>query len=255
LLGGWLAQERGFKFMLVIAAVLYILATILRVGMARRASRSPEARAQKLSLASLKENLGTMFGLVTSGGVLTWVLITDGVRDISFALSFNFMPIYMEEIAHLSLQQIGLMNSIFSLLVMLTTIPGGWLADRKGERVGIVTGFFMIFVALMLFVSTINFWLYCLGWAIAGAGVGLMSPAYQSLISKAVPARLRGTAFGLFSTSLGLVSLPAPALGAQLWERVSPRFPFQITAWVSLLSMIPAWLKFKLNGDERKGDV
>ncbi len=73
-----------------------------------------------------------------------------------------------------------------------------------------------------------------------------MQPAYMSLISKAVPKKVRGTAFGLFSSSLGLVSLPAPWIGGQLWEHVSPRFPFLITVVVSFLSTIPAWLKFKL---------
>jgi hypothetical protein len=78
-----------------------------------------------------------------------------------------------------------------------------------------------------------------------------MSPAYQSLISKAVPDKVRGTAFGLFGTSLGLISLPAPAIGAQLWQSVSPQFPFRITAWAALLAVIPVWLKFKLpNGKE-----
>ena len=71
-------------------------------------------------------------------------------------------------------------------------------------------------------------------------------PAYQSLISKAVPQHLRGTAFGLFSTSLGVISLPAPWIGAQLWDRVSPQFPFTITAIALLLSVIPIWIKFKL---------
>jgi len=71
-------------------------------------------------------------------------------------------------------------------------------------------------------------------------------PAYQSLISKAVPQKLRGMAFGLFSTSLGIVSLPSPWLGAQLWDRVSPQFPFTVTAIALLLSIIPIWLKFKL---------
>jgi hypothetical protein len=52
-------------------------------------------------------------------------------------------------------------------------------------------------------------------------------------------------AFGLFSTSLGLVSLPAPWIGAQMWDRVSPTFPFTITAIVILLSVIPIWIKFK----------
>jgi MFS family permease len=73
-----------------------------------------------------------------------------------------------------------------------------------------------------------------------------MTPAYQSLISKAVPKKVRGTAFGLFSSSLGLVSLPAPWIGGELWEKVSPRFPFMITVVVSFLSVIPAWLKFRL---------
>jgi hypothetical protein len=68
----------------------------------------------------------------------------------------------------------------------------------------------------------------------------------RSLISKAVPEKMRGTAFGLFHTSLGVISLPAPWIGAQLWERVSPRFPFSLTAWIGLLTVIPVWYKFKL---------
>ncbi len=77
-------------------------------------------------------------------------------------------------------------------------------------------------------------------------GAGISAPAYQSLISKAVPQKFRGMAFGLFSTSLGLISLPAPWIGAQLWDRVGPRFPFTVTAIVLFLSVIPIWLKFKL---------
>jgi hypothetical protein len=57
----------------------------------------------------------------------------------------------------------------------------------------------------------------------------------------------------LFSTSLGLVSLPAPAIGAQLWQRVGPQFPFRITAWAALLAVIPVWLKFKLPKGKEDG--
>ena len=93
-----------------------------------------------------------------------------------------------------------------------------------------------------------------LGWVIAGVASGLASPAYQSLISKAVPARLRGVAFGLFSTSLGLVSLPAPWIGGFLWEKVNPQFPFLLTALASLVVILPVWLKFKVerNLDEEE---
>jgi MFS family permease len=181
-----------------------------------------------------------------SGGVITWVLITDGIRDISYSLSGNLMPVYLEQIGGMSFQQIGWLGSIFSVCMMLVTMPAGWLADKKGERLGIVVGFLMEFMAMFTFMQVQGFPGYAVVWALFGLGVGMMSPAYNSLISKAVPEKLRGTAFGLFGTSLGFVSLPAPWAGAQMWERFSPRLPFYVTGLAALGSVLPAWLKFKL---------
>jgi MFS family permease len=247
-LGGWLVDMYGFKKMLMVAAGLYLIATVMRVSMAREAARNGEAKPQKLSFDSLKKNLGTMLGLLVAGGVITWVLITDGVRDISFGLSMNFLPVFMQDYGGLNFRQIGLMNSVFGLFMMISTIPAGWLADKKGERVNIVSGFILIGVALglLVYMPTTNPWLYATGWGIAGMGVGVMTPAYQSLISKAVPKKVRGTAFGLFSSSLGLVSLPAPWIGGQMWEKWGPRSPFIVTIVVSFLATIPAWFKFRL---------
>lgn len=250
-LGGWLADTYGFQFMLACAAVLYTVATVIRIGMARTAARGVEANPQKLALSGLKSSLGIMVGMLLGGGILTWILVTDGVRDIAYALSFNLLPLYLDEVGGLSIQQIGWLESFFGIAMMLVTVPAGWLADKKGERVGIALGFAMQFVAIMTFIRVTNFRGYAASWLLLGVGVGLMSPAYNSLISKAVPEKLRGTAFGLFSTSLGVVSLPAPAIGAQLWQRIGPRAPFTITGLLSLLVVVPVWLKFKLaNGGE-----
>jgi MFS family permease len=248
-LGGWLADRYGFKMMLVVAGCFYTLATVIRVGMARVAARGQEANPQRLSVSSLRSNLGLMTGLVLAGGLITWILVTDGVRDMAFTMSFTLMPLYLEEVGGMSIQQIGWLNSIFGVFMMAITIPAGWLADKKGERLAIGVGFLLQFLALVLFVKVDGFWGYGTAWALLGLGVGMMSPAYQSLVSKAVPENVRGTAFGLFSTSLGVVSLPAPMIGAQLWERVSPRFPFILTAWAALLTILPVWRKFKLSPD------
>ncbi len=254
-LGGYLADAYGFRIMFGAAWVLYFLATMIRVSMARTAARGHEANPRKLTMENLRTNLSAMLGLLLSGGLITWVLITDGIRDISYSLSGNLMPVYLEQIGGMSFQQIGWLGSIFSVCMMLVTMPAGWLADKKGERLGIILGFFMQFVAMFAFMQARGFLGYAGVWAIFGLGIGMMSPAYNSLISKAVPEKLRGTAFGLFGTSLGLVSLPAPWAGAQLWERVSPRMPFYITGLAALGSMLPAWLKFKLpkNGNPQVG--
>ncbi len=250
--GGFLVEAMGFKGMLMVAAGLYFIATLIRIGMARDAARTSEAKPAKLTFSGLKGNLGAIIGLILSGGLFTWIMITDGIRDIFFNMSFSFMSIYMEDIASLSISQIGIMSGIFGVAMMAVMIPAGWLADKVGERVNIAAGFLFMFVSIGMIAilpPASAPWLYGLGWVIAGIGVGLVTPAYQSLISKAVPQRLRGVAFGLFSTSLGLVSLPAPMIGGWLWENVNPQFPFYLTAFASLLAIIPVWFKFKVSGD------
>jgi len=246
-LGGWLADNYGFKFMLIWSGLLYTCATIIRVIMARVAARRDEANPDKLSFSSLRLSLGAMLGMILSGGIVTWILITDGIRDIAFNLSFNLYPVYLDDVGGLSFQQIGWLEAIFAIFMMLISMPAGWLADRRGERLVIILGFILQCIALLAFLEMSGFVGYAIAWAIFGLGIGLMSPAYQSVISKAIPENLRGTAFGLFSTSLGVVSLPAPAVGAQIWGRFGPKTPFRITAWLSLLATIPVWRKFRLS--------
>jgi MFS family permease len=123
------------------------------------------------------------------------------------------------------------------------------LADKIGERFNIALSFLLMAVSLGMITvlpPASPVWIYNLGRAIAGVGAGLATPAFQSLISKAVPPHLRGVAFGLFSTSLGLVSLPSPLIGSFLWERVSPQFPFMLTALILLISIVPVLIKFRV---------
>jgi MFS family permease len=70
-LGGYLADAFGFRVMLIVAWLLYLGATIIRVSMSRTAAKEQEAHPQKLSLGNLRSNLGAMIGLLLSGGVIT----------------------------------------------------------------------------------------------------------------------------------------------------------------------------------------
>ena len=153
-----MADVYGFRVMLISSGIIYTFAAMIRIGMARTAARGAEANPDKLSLSSLKGNLGAMGGLLLAGGVMTWILITDGVRDIAFTMSFTLESLYLEEVGGLSMRQIGLLGSVFGIFNMITTIPAGKLADQKGERVAIVGGFFLTFVALLVFLNVNTFW-------------------------------------------------------------------------------------------------
>ena len=82
-LGGWLADTYGFQIMLAVAGGLYLIATIIRVAMARTTAKSKEANPKKLSFSSLKRDLGLIVGMIMAGGLVTWILLTDGVRGRS----------------------------------------------------------------------------------------------------------------------------------------------------------------------------
>ncbi len=254
-LGGFLAGSYGFKLMLLVSAILYGIAAVLRIWMATTMRSPEEAPPQRLTIASLGTNLKTLAGMLVGGGVITWILVTDGVRDIAFRLSGELQPLYLEQIGGLSLEQIGLLGSAFSGAMMFTPMLSGRISDRYGERVPISIGFSLMFLGYLIFLQVYAYAGFIIAWIVFGIGVGLLSPAYMSLITKVVPQKMLGTFSGLFQSSIGLISLPAPWIGAQLWERFSPRLPFSITAAVSILTVIPTWFKFKLPDKSEKANL
>ncbi len=250
-LGGAIAQGLSFRTMYVVAFCFYSTAAVIRIFMARHAGRKKEQgdEATAKPKDGFRKSMAAVFGLLTAGGIITWIFISDGVRDVSFSLTGRLMPIYLESEMGLALVNITTLQSIAAIVAMILTTPANWLSDKKGERVGIVGGFGMAALGWFVFLNSSSFSHLVVSRIISGVGWALTGPAYSSLISKSVPEKLRGTAFGLFSTSLGLISLPAPWIGARLWESVNPIFPFYIPM-VSLLLLLPVmWIKFKLPPD------
>jgi MFS family permease len=247
-LAGFLTLRWGFKPMLLLAAGLYALAALLRVWMARRVPQPPSSQTEgreRLSLRQFAKHLAGFGGLVLGGGILTWVLVTDGVRDVASQLSNDLQPLFFKQVGGLNVEQIGLLGSIFGVATMLTTFLSGWVVDHWSERLAIVAGYILQFCGIVVFLLADSFWGFGASALLVGFGVGMMSPAYNTLVSKVVPENMRGMAFGLFQSSIGLVSLPAPWLGAQLWTRFNPRLPFAISAAAALGVILPVWLKFR----------
>lgn len=253
-LGGFLAGQYGFKFMLFCAALFYTTAAVLRIWMARTMKSAGDAEPRQLTAASFKKSLLLVWGMIISGGVVSWIFVTDGVRDIAFRLSEELQPLYLEQNIGLTLAQIGLLGSFFSVAMMLTPMLSGRISDRYGERVPIAGGFLIVSGAIGVFLLGTAYPAFIVTWALFGIGVGLLSPAYSSLISKVVPSNALGTFTGLFQGSIGFIALPAPLIGAWMWEQYNPRLPFFLTLVLSVVTVIPVWYKFKLP-DKPEGEV
>ena len=245
-LGGLIAGAFGFKWMLAVATLLYATAAGLRIWMATTMkSQAKEQPAQKLEMKSFKSSMVRMLGMLVGGGILTWIFVTDGIADIAFRMTGELQPLYLEQIGGIGVEQIGLIASINAIASMFVPMLSGKLVDKHGERFPLITGFLLIFVAFIIFLQANSFLTFAGSAVVFGLGGGMLGPAYQSLISKVVPANKLGTYSGVFNSSRGFISLPAPWLGAQLWERFSPRTPFIITAMATFLIVIPIYFKFK----------
>ena len=244
-LAGFISQRLGFKPMLLIAFFFYLAATGVRIWMSLNARFTSARKPQKPTFPGFRTEILSMLGLLLSGGVLTWIWITDAINDTSYNLVGQLFPLYLSGIGHLNLEQIGGLNSIWGAASIVASYLGGWLTDRFRERTIIACGFSIIALGLVVMLQAGDIPIFALSMFLYGFGVGGLMPAYDSLISKTVPEEKRGLAFGFFGTSLGILSLPFPWIGAQLWERFSPQVPFWITAAACSFSILLAWNKFK----------
>lgn len=249
-LGGILVAQYNYRLMFLVSAILYTMAAGLRIWMAATMVSSQEREAKELTWGSFGDSIKTLVTMIAGGGVVTWIFITDGVRDAAFSLSREIEPLYLSQIGGLNTQEIGLIWSIFSISMLATPLISGRLTDKHGERVPISMGFFLIFLAFSIFLTASSFPVFALVWVVFGLGVGLLSPAYSSLISKVIPHDRLGAFHGLFYGSMGLLALPAPYLGTLMWEKISPQSPFVVAAAFALVTIIPIWFKFKVPEDK-----
>jgi MFS family permease len=245
-LAGMLAYRYNFRLMLVVAFVFYALATVVRVWMALSERFTPARLPEKPTWSGLSTQLKGMFSLLFAGGLLTWIWVTDAIGDTSYTLTGELFPIYLSNIGKLTVEQIGLLGSAWGVASIAGSFLGGWLTDKRSERTMITGGFLIITLGLVMMVLARTPLAFLGSRLLNGLGVGVLLPSYDSLVSKAVPEDQRGLAFGFFGTSLGILSLPMPWIGAQLWERIAPQAPFWITAAACALTIPIAWTKFKL---------
>ncbi len=255
-IGGFVSENYGFRAMFIVAGALYSVATVIRLRMAAAAKRRGQADSPpggdgpggtavsaRPTLKAMWSSLTAMAALIAAGGMMTWLFISDGLSDVAGSLAWGLESVYQANLFGMTPTQITSLSSVYAAVVMVLLPAGGWLSDRLGERVGIVLGHSLFLAGHVAFLFASSYPGFLAVWALYGLGHAAIGPSYDSLVSKVVPSKLRGTAFGLVSTSIGLFSLPAPYLGGLLWDRVGPLTPFLVRVAAGVLVIPLLWVK------------
>jgi ACS family hexuronate transporter-like MFS transporter len=144
-----------------------------------------------------------------------WVIL--GLCWLAFAIAFmqrlSIGPLapFLKEDLSLSGAQVGFFMSAAAFGSLLTAAPAGWLADRIGVRWLLLVGGVIggIFIASMFTITSFTQGLILM--ALAGTGMGCVSPATTKAVLEWFPAKERATAMGFKQTGLNVGGIIAAA--------------------------------------------
>ncbi|WP_245853634.1 MFS transporter [Maliponia aquimaris] len=124
------------------------------------------------------------------------------------------------------------MNAVYAL----SALPVGALSDRTG-RIGLLAfGLGLLICADLVLAFAGGLTGLAAGVLIWGLHMGFTQGLLAALVAEAVPAELRGTAFGMFNLVTGLAMLLASVIAGALWDSLGAQWTFLAGALFAALS-------------------
>jgi MFS family permease len=114
-------------------------------------------------------------------------------------------------------------------------VAGRWY-DRAGPRAVFAMGAAVYVIAYLVFAAGAHSaMVVALGFALAGAGIGLAEPTQSAVVSQLLPDRLRGSGFGVLGAVQATGDLVATVVAGVLYTMVSPAVAFgYAAAWMAV---------------------
>ncbi|PKQ16445.1 MAG: MFS transporter [Actinobacteria bacterium HGW-Actinobacteria-7] len=136
---------------------------------------------------------------------------------------------------------VPLMYFVFNVVAAALASGIGKHSDRVGRRRMIIGGFALYAVVYAGFALASHAWAPWLLFAAYGVPYALTEGMTRAFVVDMVPDGMRATAIGGYTFILGLAALPSSALAGVLWDTVSHRAPFVLSAALMALAAVLMW--------------
>ncbi|MCU0522919.1 MAG: MFS transporter [Anaerolineae bacterium] len=140
------------------------------------------------------------------------ISVTEGVAAVSFQWYRTYASLYMVALG-VTAVQLGWLESVLIFTQFISTLMGGYFADRFGrKRVLVVFDILCWGVPMALYAVARNPWYFLIGRFINGF-VYIVIPSFQCLFVEDVPAEHRAAVFRMVQFLTSGARLLAPAAG------------------------------------------
>jgi MFS family permease len=156
----------------------------------------------------------------------------------AFGNSSDVFLILRAQQVGISTRMIPVVYLLFNLIYTLSAFPAGIAADRFGRKRIILLGFVLFAILYYGFAVASHTRAIWVLFGFYGLFMGLTEGIQKAFLATLVPRDFKATAFGVFSTVVGVAMFPASIIGGWLWDHVSPSAMFYFGAVTATISAI-----------------
>jgi MFS family permease len=217
---GLLAAQAELHFVFLASAIPGVLVILLLVfGLPAHHHVPPIAPAERFKWGALHARLRAM---IVAAGLLALASVPE-----------VFVVLWATQ-AGMAVTWVPLVWAAASLAKMAIAMPAGVLSDRMG-RVPLLLGGWSARVAVLLLLAfarptDLGVWTLFIAYS---ATLAITEPAERSLVGDHAAEHERGTAYGLYHLTAGLLVLPGAVLFGALWQWFGSPTAFAVAALVT----------------------
>lgn len=226
-------------FWIAVAPAFLSLGLMIFAVQEPEARREPGAARSPIRSADVRRLGAPYWWLVLIAAVLTLARFSEAflvLRAQGLGLPIALAPIVLV-----------VMNVVYAA----SAYPAGRLSDRVDRRLVLVAGCVALVGADLVLALAGGVGLVMAGIALWGLHMGLTQGLLAALVADTTPARLRGTAFGVFNLVGGGAMLVASVLAGWLWDHYGPPATFYAGAAFTAVAAVSFWKA--LTGGRRGG--
>jgi MFS family permease len=152
--------------------------------------------------------------------------------------STNAFLILQTQTIGASLETTILIYAAFNLVAAIISYPAGSLSDRWGRRTILLASYAVFFVAYLGFAVTQNVYLIGMLFIVYGLYQGVFRTVGKALASDLVPAQMRASGIGWYSSTVGILQLLSSVAAGLLWDQVGHAAVFYFGAAFAVVGAI-----------------